>query len=145
MQITLAFYQLLNFSLARQEPLWLDLGISRDLGRMEDEISQSIIFEKWFSCKLWRVGEGAGVEEKSSRFSRDPILMRKICANPLRLSTVLSHHVHRNWIEKSEAGRHWVPARYWISDFDLEFWFWILKFQVVWAWNQSEYWKFCML
>ena len=29
-------------------------------------------------------------------------------ANPLRLSIVLSHHMHRNWIEKSEAGRHWL-------------------------------------
>ena len=27
-------------------------------------------------------------------------------ANSLRLNIVLSHHMHRNWIEKSEAGRH---------------------------------------
>ena len=33
---------------------------------------------------------------------------KKICANPLRLSTVLSHHMHRNWIGKSEPGRHWL-------------------------------------
>ena len=29
-------------------------------------------------------------------------------ANPLRLSIVLSHHMHRNWIGKSEAGCHWL-------------------------------------
>ena len=29
-------------------------------------------------------------------------------ANPLRLSIVLSHHMHRNWIGKSEAGRYWL-------------------------------------
>ena len=28
-------------------------------------------------------------------------------ANPLRLTIVLSHHMHRNWIGKSEAGCHW--------------------------------------
>ena len=32
-------------------------------------------------------------------------------ANPLRLSIVLSHHMHRNWIGKSEAGRHWLKIR----------------------------------
>ena len=30
----------------------------------------------------------------------------KIYANPLRLRTVLPHHVHRNSIGTSETGRH---------------------------------------
>ena len=35
-------------------------------------------------------------------------IINKKDANPLRLSIVLSHHMHRNWIEKSEAGCHWL-------------------------------------
>ena len=29
-------------------------------------------------------------------------------ANPLRLSIVVSHYMHRNWIGKNEAERHWL-------------------------------------
>ena len=29
-----------------------------------------------------------------------------LCTDPLRLSAILSHHLHRNSVEKSEAGRH---------------------------------------
>ena len=36
------------------------------------------------------------------------LILKKIDANPLRLSILLSHHMHRNWIGKSEAGRHWL-------------------------------------
>ena len=57
--------------------------------------------------------------------------LSKICANPSRLSTLLSHHVHRNWIGKSRAQNKWVHAcKFWISDFNLEseFWFWIMNF-----------------
>ena len=32
--------------------------------------------------------------------------IKKKDANPLRLSIVLSHYMYRNWIGKSEAGRH---------------------------------------
>ena len=34
------------------------------------------------------------------------MLLRKKAANPLRLSIVLSHHMHRSLIGKSEPGRH---------------------------------------
>ena len=36
------------------------------------------------------------------------ICKEKKDANPLRLSIVLSHHMHRNWIGKSEAECHWL-------------------------------------
>ena len=43
--------------------------------------------------------------------SKTLVSLKKIFAHPSRLSTVLSHHVHRNWIGKSETERHWLQIR----------------------------------
>ena len=47
---------------------------------------------------------------KANSQKKNKLSSRK-AANPLRLSIILSHHMHRNWIGKSEAGRHWLWIR----------------------------------
>ena len=58
-----------------------------------------IALEKKNSLLLTNVHDLYVLEDKTSQ---------KKAANPLRLSIVLSHHMHRNWTGKSEAGRHWL-------------------------------------